>query len=271
MIRLFDSPNSLAEAYRTASPRKTRYRSHVNPLSWFGNETREQSLHRASIGDASLVPEAEALLSSLDFAIETPRKEIHSCVAGGWPSVPDTLAGRPLTMRRIVHQPDEHAPITILVMGVSSGAISASILHRRGIGILALVMALARSRPITLKQVATLHGHDAAGETIFVTHINTAPLDLASACWTLASQGFMRRMNYDLAENINGFNGNWPRKYSYGNSQAYLDYVVTLLGYDPATTLVIKPAEANDDLVRRPVQWITEQVNKFITKDEEEY
>lgn len=266
MIIRYDSVAALADAY-------VKHNCHYgdggwNRDSWFNNESEAESIRKARFGDTALVPKAEALLTQLDQAIETPRRQWELAPAGAFCSVPDMLAGRPANMRRMVLTQDEKAPITVLATTTSSGGINASTLQKRGTVILALVMALTRVRPVSLQQLTILDGRD-NGETIITAEINTSPLDLATACYALTSAGFARRLTYGLAETLNRFTGGWPKGYRYGNSEPYFARLRQELPPDPTRCLIIGSAELHDELLQQPVAWIQKQIARF-TQDQEE-
>ena len=172
-------------------------------------------------------------------------------------------------MRRFEHEENEHAPITILVNTTSSSGIDAKTLQRRGTTILALVMALIRIRPVSLQAVAILHGAD-NGETVLSATINTAPLDLATACYVLTSAGFSRRFTYNFMRAINASTGGWPRNFNYFQPQKYYDYLSQILGTGQKQTLVIGAAQLGDELLSNPIKWINDQISRFTQREDEE-
>jgi hypothetical protein len=238
--------------------------------SWYGGETLADSLRMSETGSTALVPAAEALLSELDSSIATPQRVWQRAPAGAYACVPEAIAGIPTPMRRPAYDASEHAPITVLAISTSSAGIKAQTLEQRGTTILALVMALARSRPVSLHSVSILDGK-AGGETVWSIRINTAPLDLATACYTLTSAGFARRLNYRLAARLNGFRGSWPARFTYHNPAPYYDYLANTLAPDPSRTLVIGAAQLGDALLARPVEWINTQIARFVGQQEEEF
>jgi hypothetical protein len=244
--------------------------------TWFGGETREDSIRLAQQGNTNLVPEAEALLSELDVAIETPRRVWDRSPAGAYASVPDVLAGLPTPMRRQVYVADDRAPITILSCLTISAGVSTSIIRRRGITILALAMALSRIRPISLNVLTVTDGlRDNTGENVIMAEINTKPLDLATACHALTSAGFVRRITYCIADLKNGFGGGWPKDYAYGRPDrdggTYFDRLIPRLGLDPAYTLIIPAAEYNDPMLNDAVGWIKAQITRFAPEHEDAF
>lgn len=280
MIIRYDSTAALRAAYIATHPtgiaeRKSNvddfYSNRTSGGEWYANESEADTLHLAETGDTKLVSKAEEALSHLDATVETPRKLWEPNVAGAFCSVPDYLSGRPTNMRRMITIADEHSPITILAITTSSAGISSSILAKRGTIILALVIALARIRPVTLHQLTILDGNkDGTGETIITSEINTHPLDLATACYVLTSAGFARRLTYGLATKLNNFTGGWPRGYSYGSPQKYYDQLKLKLVTDPKRCLIIGAAELHDELVVSPIPWLNKQIAYFTNVNETE-
>ena len=224
----------------------------------------------AEMGNTKLVPLAEEMLTKLDTMIETTRLVWDRSPAGAFCCVPDVLAGLPTPMRRQVHQKDEHAPITIFAICSSSGGIGADILTKRGIAILAFVMALSRVRPVELYHLDIGGGRkDGSGETIVSARINTAPLDLATACYVLTSSGFTRRMVYGLEEKLNGDAGSWPKGY-YSAPGGYNAKLKKMLVADPERCLIIDAARYNDDLIVKPIEWINKQIKHFTQNEDED-
>jgi hypothetical protein len=265
MIKHYPSIASLAYDWKANGKPKT----HTN-TSWYNDETADKTFRYAVEGDTSLVPVAENLLSQIDTAIETPRLAWERSPAGAFCIVPDVLAGLPTPMRRQVHVADERAPITILVCSTSSAGVDSVTLQKRGTTVLALTMALARIRPISLKILSILNGyHDRTGETIILADINTTPLDLSTACYVLTSCGFDRRMMHDLSVYHNGFTGGWPKAFNYHNPKTYLDSLPSRLGFDPTNTLIIEPSKLSDYMLKYPIEWVNQQITKFTTNQEE--
>lgn len=243
------------------------YESGYGNNSWYNNESRKRTLELSLSGDMRLVPFAEKELDRLDMSIETPRRSWTRGPAGAYCVVPDVLAGLPTPMRHMVSEPDERAPITILVITTSSAGIDAKTLERRGVTILALTMALTRIRPVSLQALSILNGRD-NGETVLTAEINTHPLDLSTACYVLTSAGFARRITYQLSTKIGGATGSWPRKFSYDNPTKYYNYLAETLAPDPSRTLVIGAAQLGDELLKNPQAWVERQVKRFTQAEE---
>lgn len=266
MIKQFDSVRAIADYWQQVGE-PARYQSN---LDWYGHETREQTVKFCNTGDTRLVPEAEALMAKLESQVSVVHKVIEPCIAGGWPDVPSYLAGHPLAMRRMAQQLDESAPLNIIVANSCSAGISARVMLKRGVTILALVMFMSRIRPITLKTASMLDGSD-GGETILVTTINTAPLDLATACYVLTSMGFDRRLLHEIGYGVNNFQGHWAAGCKYGTSEPWGWNLIERLGYAKKNSLWIAPASLLDPTVAEPVEWLNKQIQRFTTSQEEEY
>jgi hypothetical protein len=270
MIIRYDSTAALAADYvkQNAKAASIHHGGWDQGNSWYGGESLEASLRFAQSGDIRLVDKAEALLDKLDTTIETNRKVWEPAPAGAYVCVPDVLAGRPTPMRRLTHQQDEMSPITILAVSTSSAGISADTLQRRGTVILALVMALSRVRPVSLQQLTIVDGkHE--GETVITSEINTAPLDLATACYVLTSAGFARRLTYGLAAAHNKFRGGWPANFNYGSPHRYYEILKGRLVSDPSRCLVIGAAQLGDEMLSDPVRWINKQIARFTAEQDE--
>lgn len=269
MIVRYDSTAALRSAYLKGQGKKRLGYHSTGRDSWFNGESEADSLRFAQTGDTRLVPQAEALLTSLDTAIATPQKVWNASPVGPYFDIPEYIAGIPTYCRELSQELDETAPITILTTTTSSAGISAATLQKRGTVILALVMALSRVRPVSLHQLAFMDGSD-EGETIITSQINTAPLDLATACYVLTSAGFARRLTYGLGRTLNNFSGGWPRRYRFGSPAPYLAYLKTKLAPDPSKCLIIGAAELGDEMLATPLAWIQKQISHFTHMQDEE-
>lgn len=233
---------------------------------WHGNESADDVVRRTLVGDTRLVPEAEKLLSQLETEIEVPRRVWDRSVAGAYVVVPDVVVGLPTPFRRIREVGDEHSPITIFASVAPSASITADMFLKRGVTILGLVLALSRIRPISLHIIDYGDGdRDGTGESVLCARVNTDPLDVATAAYALTSVGFVRHMHFGLEKALNGFCGQWPRKFNAYKQKPYNDYLVSKLSPDPKRTLFISAAHTvNEPILREPVKWINEQIRHFI-------
>lgn len=267
MIRQYNSPAELvADAQKLDAMRGINNSADDR---WVG-ETQAQTIQRAKFGDRSLVGEAQKLIDQLDTQIETPRRVWERAPVGVYCAVPDVLAGLPTPMRRLRESNDDRAPIAIMVVSTSSAGIKAATLQKRGTAILALTMALARVRPISLWSVSMLDGDSGDRvETVLLTRIETAPLDLATACYVLTSAGWDRRLCHGISWRINGYTGGWPRDY-YNKKDAYCQSLVERFSpTTPDKTLFIRESYLTDQLVTQPILWLNAQIHKFTAETQD--
>jgi hypothetical protein len=233
--------------------------------------SNSETVHKGYTGDTSLVAMAEAQIALVETQIETPRAGWARSPAGAFCAVPDVLAGLPTPMRRRTYVPHEGAPITIIVGTASSGGLSPSVFRRRGITIVALVMALARIRPISLHIMDPSYGppepNGFSGETVIMSRVNTTPFDLATACYVLTEISFTTTVMYRLEEHVTG-RVTWPTGYTQ-NPQAYYDGLCDRMKLERSDTLIIRDAFLGDSIITQPVMWLNEQVRRFTTMQED--
>jgi hypothetical protein len=259
-IKRYPSIASLAlHAEQTGADKVEERRGGSRP-AWFGHETAADTLAKARRGDTALVPEAERLIAQLAAEIDVPERPWIADCAGAYPVVPDFLAGMPDCMRRRDTVEHDESPVRIFVCLTSSGSLKAEAMSRRGCAILALVMALSRIRPVELNVFSV--GRRGEKESVIVAPINTAPLDLATACYVLTSAGFTRRLCYGLAQKHHFGTGGikWPERYG---ADDYLPGLLRRLGGHPETDLIIDAATAWDALISDPVPWINARLARY--------
>jgi hypothetical protein len=243
-------------------------------LAWHGGETVNQTEEFSLVGDKRLVPEAEALIRKLTTEINVPKAEWIPSPAGAYPIIPDHLRGLPTSMRRRVEIQNDRSAINIYLCVTSSAGVNAKILTKRGVTVLALALAMTRIRPVKLSIISIIEGKD-NGETVITAEINTHPIDLATACYALTSQGFSRRLTYEVCNwlNIHRTRANyilWPHGFDYFKPEKYYEYLTRAFGLKPETTLFIPPVMLHDEeIVSRPVEWINGQIRKFNLNQEE--
>jgi hypothetical protein len=272
MIRKFNSIRDMVDFARSLGINST---STTDGGSWYNNESSFQTFEFATNGNLTQVAPARALLSQLETKISTPKRVWKRAPVGVYCAIPEFIAGFPTPMRRMVRNPNDHSPINIYVCTTSSAGINAATLTKRGTVILALVLALIRSRPTRLHLLSTLDGHrDNSGEMVITVPIPTAPLDLARACYALTSAGFDRRLNHKISEKLNDYRGHWPDAaktgWSYTNPKPYYDKLIVRLGADPKSTLIIPSSQLYDQLLSAPIDWIKHQINRFNPQQHQE-
>lgn len=268
MKLVFKTYDSIAEMRKDALNRASaamQKNSNAWSASSLGNETFDQTVKWSLVGNTALVPQAESLMNKLETQIEVPRRIWDRSPAGAFCSVPDYCSGLPTPMRRIKEIGDEHQPITILVRPNANASVDGQMLRQRGITVLSLVMALTRVRPVILWYYFCGDGNSYNDRTAIAAQINTAPLDLATACYVLTSAAYYRIFGMGLATCLNNFHGGPVISTKEGE-----DIAVKNMGLDPRKTLMIGPALATDRLLTQPIEWINEQVKRFTEINAEE-
>lgn len=260
-ITRYPSIAALADAAAEINP------DHYEPGRdhWFGGELTADSLRYARAGNDRLVPDAEQLLAKIKAAVDLPERPMIADCVGAYPIVPDYLMGAPDCMRRRAMVDSDESPISIYVCLTSSARVPADQMMRRGVAILALVMALAPVRAVDLHVFNVGRRKGGTRESVILAPINTRPLDLAGACYALTSPGFTRRLCYSLAQAVGfGATGHcgiaWPEHYG---EDSYLPGLLARLGGDPARDLILPASHINDPIIADPVRWVNQQLDRF--------
>jgi hypothetical protein len=267
----FDDSTDLA-----AHIKRNNIEYHDDNASWFGNITHSQALTMATKGDDSQVAAAEALMEKFSAEIETSQYSDEPSVAGCYACVPEALMGEPECMRVPELVGSESAPLSIYVDITSSATISADQIRKRGVAVLAAVMALSATRPISLHVITVMGGGKANSDgdefNIVDVTIPTAPLDLATAAFALCHVGFARRLFYAVAMKEFKFDGSWPSfkgvPYADSRCEAYGAKVRKYLEID-GDVLLIPPANAAEpEIYTVPETWVRKQLEKFGSRAE---
>lgn len=262
--------NSISDLHSYMTPAMC-YGSTMSEGKWFGNVTSQQACDMLITGDQSQVPAAQTMLDKFDVRIETTGNEMGLSAAGFMPSIPDYLGGAPECMYSMNEVQNNAMPLKVIVDTTSSGGITSEQLSKRGTVILAAVMALAAVRPVTLEAVSSMdcdkqfrfNGNDFCAARVA---INSAPIDLGSACLALCNTGFTRRVMYGATEGKYLSPGHWPSrdgKMMMGRDDATNAWYLSMYGEDPETTLYIPTIHLYDTLMTEPEKWITEVLAKY--------
>jgi hypothetical protein len=254
---IFDSPAEIA-AYMAAKPDKPSMMTLDQP-EFFGNDGWQSTTRKAREGDLDCVEASDALMSRFErFAFETGRSAWLDDVTGAIPNVPAFIAGHPLAMRRRIRQDSDDAPIALFVDLGSSSMVTAEKIQRRGAAILALVRILSTRRPLEL-WIGDTSGTGDKNCIAVMCRIETAPLDIATAAFTLTNPAFCRRLFYGLAQQEYGWEGGWPYT-SQEVARAHLPEIIAPALSHVGQILCIKGIHANDDSVNDPEKWIEQRL-----------
>lgn len=190
-------------------------------------------------------------------------------ICGAYPVVPEFLAGVPNPMRRRVQVASDKTPVRIIIDLNSSMSVSADVLLKRGLAVLALAMGLAQERAVELWGLVSLarvneNTDDQAG-IMWCIACSGEPLDLSRVAASLASPAFCRGAGYALCcehlrANVTcrGLGGRDGDRHERQAREA--------LGLTP-DDVFIRPVDASDPLVTRPVEFIQKQLADIAARE----
>lgn len=210
-----------------------------------------QAFKGVTQGDVRLVPRSDALLDKIETIekIADNRNRMINNVVGSLVNVPAYLQGSPMAMR-MRRKREEKAPITICVDSVTSGGISASIIERRGVAVLALLRKLeAAGHAVTLYITGSMAPY---GDTIFMcAPMDSGPIDLGRACWILSNVAMQRQVMFETGCKETGHSRghiNWPFSSHRWNTDlgAQQNVFAQILGLNPDSVLIVPPVYLNE-------------------------
>jgi hypothetical protein len=236
--------------------------------SWMG-ETLADVQRRCVNGLSDHIEDAEYLLEDLVLQVETPGIEWQNSVAGPRPCIPSAVAGRPDSMRRPVVVEDDRRPVVIAVDITSSGGIGVETLRKRGTVLLAMTMAIAKTRPVELYVLSALGGWNKAG--VNCIRVGTTPLNLSLASYALSSQGLCRGVGYDYLNRNSGTFGGWAWGLHPTGSDRhkYLENMTKALAGPGIDFKFIPPVHLRDELLTDPVGFIKRSVAEIEGREDE--
>lgn len=261
----FDSVADFAAACRSAGVNDNEHSGSGGggDSSWAG-ETLNQAYDYAENGNPALVAKAESVLDKIDSELDTSglSPAWRNSVVGAFPNVPAYLANDPESMRHL-HRNTENTngEVNVYYAPNCSSSISNLESRKRGVTVLALVMALARVRPVNAYFFSTLGTKDQ------LVRIQTNPMVLSEAANALAATGFYRQLSYGYAH-TGGWPGRWARWFDYGNPRACIPLVKKALNLTDED-LVIPPMTQREwkaGGLKDPVEYINAQLDKYRTQ-----
>jgi len=257
-IERFPSVASFMEAFH-ASGAKISDRQ-----SWTG-ETRAQVENSLANGNTDSVAKAEAILATIDANVNTRglTRRWANDVVGAFPNVPAYLAGQPESMRRMDRQQrrSRRSAVRVYYSPVSSQSISHEQNFRRGVVVLAAVMALQRVRPVEVYYFTVLGLGD------HVIKLRTDPMVLSESAYVLTSGGVCRSTSYPYAHAVSEWRGDWGRwsgQYEREMSrEAKIEHMKTVLGLGEDDILLPAVHMRDQDILDNPVAWINGLLDKY--------
>lgn len=194
---VFDSFSEFADACEKQANSGGAFPYRDDDDGWYGGST-EQALAFARHGDTAAVAEAERLVEKIDAEIDSDgvRPTWQPSVVGSFPLVPAYLAGTPEAMIARTDVPDPRGDMEVWVELGCPAFVKTEQMRRRGVCVLAAVMALSRIRNV---RVVCFTGYQNANMAIRLQY----PLDVSEACGVLCQPSVKRRLTHGYSETLN--------------------------------------------------------------------
>lgn len=180
----------------------------VHGLSNFGTQwsggSFDDALAYARNGDLEAVEEAERIVSKIDERLEVAgvRPTWTPSVCGVIPLVPAYLAGTPEAMLARADEETDKGDVEIWVDTSISGRATVGDMKRKGVIILATVMAVSRVRNVQIVVYNASRGESAAIRL-------SSPIDFSEVCAVLCQPCFTRKLMYGYSHWGNYQKGNF--------------------------------------------------------------
>lgn len=255
---VFDSFREFADACEKQSRSgRSAYSYRDTDDRWYGG-TFADALAFARHGDLTYVAEAEKLVGKIDAEIDSDgvRPMWTPSVVGNFPLVPAYLAGTPEAMLARTDVPDPRGDLEVWVeLGCASG-VKVSQMRRRGVCVLAAVMALSRIRNVRL---VCFTGYQNANMAVRLQY----PLDISEACGVLCQPCVKRRLTHGYSITLNESDlpqASWGAKS--GRLESYRKALVEYAGM-PEDAEIIARAKL-EEWEQEDESQIVETINKML-------
>ena len=193
---VFDSFSEFADACERQANSGGAFPYRDDSDEWYGGTT-EQALAFARNGDMAAVAEAERLVEKIDAEIDSDgmRPMWQPSVVGSFPLVPAYLAGTPEAMIARTDVPDPRGDLEVWVELGCPACVTTEQMRRRGVCVLAAVMALSRIRNV---RVVCFTGYHNANMAIRLQY----PMDVSEVCGVLCQPCVKRRLTHGYSETL---------------------------------------------------------------------
>jgi len=226
--------------------------------AWYGGRTfseTEKVLHK---GDPRHIKRAEEILSEITRGVNLAslRSQWVSDMHGAYPDVAAYMANDPAYMRRRTRVTDNIAPMKIVISTSVSAGIPTDAIVKRGICLLALVIALSRVRPVEA-YAACSHGN----RDDYIIRLPTQPPDLGTICFCLVDPSFDRGLMIALNQHVTG--DSWIQwGTGYEDPKRYFGLGPSDYGF--------RGMHLEDSCWSNPLAWVKEHITKILGKTSEE-
>lgn len=274
-VMFFDSPADAARYHLEHNC----YRD-IDDLSWYGNETADDSRRYATTGKSDGIADALSLKARLAVTAVTEQYQDEPDIMGCYPVVPEAIAGIPDCMRMPTAVESSRAPVRIFASLTTSSGVTAAQLMQRGVALLALAAAVAAQRPCDLyvfNESALDNGKTIDGHSVHFIAVRVPVQNgvLSQTAYPLTSAGFARRICYDIRTKDGG-SPHWPvlrqkngRTLSGVDDMRAPEYIAIareIMGLNERD-IYVPGLHLYDDLMTKPEQWIARELARINSAD----
>jgi hypothetical protein len=237
-------------------------RVRVDHNSGWSGETEQELEERSRNGYTGAVPEAEKLLAGIDASLNmhglTPRW--NRAPVGAFPCVPSYLANDPDSMLRIDRVVAPRGEINVYYCPMTSSGVYHEESFRRGVVVLAAIMALSRVRPVNAYYVTCMGLGD------HIIKLRTNPMVLSESAYVLTSCAFYRTWAYSWGHDTAGWDGGWGAwsgQYTRDEADAKVAHMKTCLGLGDEDVMIPGMHLYDLGIMRDPVKWINGLLDRY--------
>lgn len=236
---------------------------------WVGGETVDEVIAKLKGGgDEKLVEEASKYIEHFNVNISTEIPIHQPSPFGGRFIIPEAILGWPEPARKLTRRYEDTAPLTVYFSNTCSGGIDVNQMIKRGMAIMAFVMAMSYVRPVRVIYFSELGGNKDVGGWINVTYeIPTSPMSLSEAAYCMGSMALTRGSAYAIGEHSgHGYHGQWADHYlrlgGESGKPEYYDFLKKNLGAEK-DDLILGSVFINDPTIADPVGWLQKTLARY--------
>lgn len=261
-LTYFDSPMQFIDAFEAIGATPSDISDHNLGITGCASKASAIATARAG-GDDGNVARALAMLERIQGQIETSERELMPAPFGGFVVVPEAMIGYPMAARRMIASESTTAPIRISVSVESSWKVKIDSKIERGIALLALVMAISKSRPVELY----IHGDWSTSNddlAIVQYRVPTSPLSIAQICHLMTEPRLTKSAIAHITKARHGLNGRggWCKTFNEARERGddedhdgpYLRECRELMGWTDSD--IVLPKLKHSDEKKDRVAWI---------------
>lgn len=213
--------------------------------------------------DASLVTRSDEFIRRLEDEQFLSRAwSQQSDVVGSLPNIPAFIAGQPMNMRRRVRLKRPQGPLVLFLETTGSSSTRGDLSAIRGSAMLALARILSSQRPVDLYVCTTYGRRDTMNAVL--CRVETTPLDLARACYTLVNLDTMSSIGYRVIQNFRADRD--PGSWSYGETDLERRWCGEIFGrflYPGSEFLYVPAAFGRDRNLHDAYVWLRDMLKKY--------